>query len=216
MFDAKHMKERPIIFDNESVISILKGSKTQTRRVIHPQMSLMADWQHVRCPYGVAGDHLWVRETFMLEKWTRECGVPPPIPRDRPSKLVDDDEGYYWLWPHYAATDPKPELICEGGRSKGGFNCRWKASIYMPLWASRITLEILRVGAERLCEITEKDALAEGCQIMEGYTPDGEVGIANARYSYKQRWDSINAKRGFGWDANPWVWVIEFKRLEDK
>jgi hypothetical protein len=102
----------------------------------------------------------------------------------------------------WKATDPTPEL--EIGTGEAG--AKWSPSIHMPRWASRITLEIVNVRVERVQEITETGAILEGV--------DASKYEKSYRYAFTQLWDSINAKRGFGWDANPWVWVLEFKKVE--
>lgn len=88
------------------------------------------------------------------------------------------------------------------------FMGKWKPSIHMPRWASRITLEVTRVRVERLQDISESDAKAEGCSVSKD-----SHGEYQARVAFTELWDSINAKRGFGWSVNPWVWVVEFKKL---
>jgi hypothetical protein len=194
------MKERPIIFSGEMVRAILDGRKTQTRRVIknvpaillYPQIQdagvpipeLIEAYKKAwlgACPYGHPGDRLWVREN---------------IRRGKEGNLA-----------FYAAD--------EGLVTKNGECVRWifnephVPSIHMPRWASRITLEITDVRVERLKNITNNDALAEG-------VPDIRDKINNfdMRDCFAPFWDSLNAKRGFGWDVNPWVWVISFKRIE--
>jgi hypothetical protein len=214
--------DRPILFSGEMVRALLGGSKTMTRRVVKPQPEhgiswitcdgspAQSDWKlrdadgddtdsELRCPYGVPGDRLWVRETW----------------------------------------GP-----CAGGvvfRADGGTACpdggKWKPSIFMPRWASRITLEVVSVRVERLQDISEKDAKAEG---LKGLTKDGQLvkyGIpdrdglpgtddvgwpwsewnADPRAAYRTLWESINGDGS--WDANPWVWVVGFRvaeRLEGK
>lgn len=191
-------KERPILFSAQMVRAILDGRKTQTRRVINPQPIWVADPSVpfkttdadpkgiINCPYGKTGDRLWVRETFCYH----------------------DDLAMYL----YKADD----VTC----------CKWKPSIHMPRWASRITLEIVSVRVERLQDISEKDAIAEGiskvpfrpCEgwpICDGYMvgkDDGVTGLAaKASTAYKKLWESINGPGS--WDLNPWVWVVEFRRI---
>lgn len=136
---------------------------------------------------------------------------------DRPIRWTDDaDWGRYWELPHYKATDEKPYLTDNDDNEVG-----WKPSIHMPRWASRITLEVVSVRVERVQDISEEDAVAEGCN---GYTIWGPVPGESWRTEPKEDvsaidkfatlWDSINAKRGFSWDINPWVWVVEFKRVD--
>lgn len=243
------MNEKPILFSGEMVRAILDGRKTQTRRVIKPQPhGLCADipsvidahflnaklgWRfedregrrshdELRCPYGLPGDRLWVRETHVFEWWEDE----PKPPTDRPLYHHKGDgtefDEPYWLWPHYRATDPAPELCYEDDPHGGdGPMCKWRPSIFMPRWASRITLEIVNVRVERLKEITQADVLAEGIKHTEGdgYWLAPLAGVPdypwnNAISAYVALWNSINEKRGYDWNINPWVWVVEFKRLE--
>ncbi|HEY4137065.1 MAG TPA: hypothetical protein VGN65_01320 [Casimicrobiaceae bacterium] len=213
------MKERPILFSGEMVRVILDGRKTQTRRVVTPQPNAGdadASWPHDRsrltfldiiekpeyyaacgwCRQGAPGDRLWVRETF----FDYDAGEPAPrgaTPLDH--KVLIDERIEYRATPWYHEfADPE---ACGP----------WRPSIFMPRWASRITLEITAVRVERLQDINEADAIAEGCtgahfeNAAEDYAPTDE---------YRKLWDSLNAKRGYGWKVNPWVWVIQFSKLE--
>lgn len=170
-------------------------------------------------PYGQVGDRLWVKETYVFEWWEDE----PKAPTDRPIHFHKGDgtehDEPYWLWPHYRATDPEPELFYDDHPDEP--YCKWRPSIFMPRWASRINLEILNVRVERLHDITAAGVLAEGIKQTEqdGYwlaplagTPDFPWG--DARMAYASLWNSINSKSGMGWEVNPWVWVVEFKRVE--
>lgn len=221
------MAEHPILFSGGMIRAILDGRKTQTRRIVKPQPPAeypfaacdpngLCCWSTdgtddgdcypqenpLRCPYGVRGDRLWVRETFLIETWTREFGDIPPLPSDRPWKKTQDPEGGdRWQWAHYASTDEKPEL-CDMDDNPAP----WKPSIHMPRWASRITLEIVKVRVQRVRYITDSDAIEEGVSRANTSIP------GYARERFKALWDSLNAKRGYGWDLNPWVWVIEFTR----
>jgi len=195
------MKERPILFGGWAIPKILDGSKTQTRRVRKGNTSGL-------CPYGYPGDRLWVRETFCIES-SREVGpYEPPFKDGRPCRWHENDAwGFYWEQPHYRATDPTPEL--EIGTGDPGV--KWSPSIHMPRWASRITLEIVSVRVERVQEISETDAGAEG---VDWYSIENKIdGIERCQQAFIKLWNSINAKRGFGWDENPHVRVIEFKKL---
>ena len=98
----------------------------------------------------------------------------------------------------------------EGKRCRLDYGVKWRPSIHMPRWASRITLRVTNVRVERVQEISEEDALAEGVYGDEAAPFDQ----ATATMCFEALWDSINAKRGYGWDANPWVWVVEFERVE--
>ncbi len=230
---------KPIIFSSEMVKAILDGRKTQTRSPVKSQPSTNFDycrvvqvgkWFHIEadkpetvmhtvvCPYAI-GDRLWVRETFAVES---NCGIagseeyPPPFKDNRPIQWHDDLEyGKFWDQCHYKATDPLPEL-CYTDRDEPGV--RWKPSIHMPRWASRITLEIVNVKAERLQEITRSDIRAEGLVVPKEYCSD------DIEYNYRQwlgdefkrLWDSLYTKKlEYQWQANPWVWVISFKVIND-
>lgn len=172
-------------------------------------------------PYGRVGDRLWVKETFVIEWYEDE----PKAPSDRPIKHYEPNPLYYeydseaWLWPHYRATDPAPELFYEDATEEP--YCRWRPSIFMPRWASRINLEILNVRVERLHDITEAGVLAEGIRQSnseEKYWLAPLAGVPdfpwnNAISAYVALWNSINEKSGHDWNLNKWVWVVEFKRV---
>ena len=176
------MKERPILFSGPMVQPVLDDKKTKTRRVIPWLASLEC------CPYGVPGDRLWVRETWTTES-PRWDGEKPEAFMD--SVLTHNDALLY------KATDKDADRI-------------WRPSIFMPRWASRITLEITDVRVERLQDISEADAEAEGATPQVVLPGDAVSYVAG----FYWLWDSINAKRGYGWDRNPLVWVITFRRLK--
>jgi len=186
------MKERPILFSTPMVQAILAGHKTMTRRVAKDidgsdPLYETKDGEIIDtvklCPYGVPGDRLWVRETYMLM-------FNPYKPDEKPHI-------------HYKADYPRDTVV-------------WKSSMFMPRKYSRILLEITNVRVERVQQITEDDAIAEGCTLMVGVTSGGGMGLASPCYAFKKLWDKIYAKRGYGWDINPWVWVIEFKITQSK
>ena len=214
------MKERPIIFSAEMVRALLDGRKTQTRRLIKPQppndvAAVFGDFSYgkplhqQKCPYGQPGGRLWVRETFQ-----------PLCAHD--ARLIDLDyetgKGYSCSYP---ATDGIVEFI---DIFEGGWSSRCKSSIHMPRWASRITLGITSIRAERVMDISEADAIAEGCRpffdkrqpyIDNNLTFDP---IAGPQKAFEYLWDSIYTKRHDGkyvWAANPWVWVVEFKVMKN-
>ena len=209
------MKERPILFSAEMVRAILDGRKSQTRRVVKPQPVVDPEWEggayadvgatpsgagrqlvaasqlHVACPYGVPGDRLWIKEAFYREDY-----------------LQHGQQYHAVLW---KASTP------EGAEVIGGGPIKWRHGRYMPKDAARLLrLEITAVRVQRVQEIAIEDAQAEGFEYECGYYCDERVGHVDdtppdalfARY-----WDSLNAKRGYGWDVNPWVWVLEFKRV---
>lgn len=229
------MKEHPILFSTEMVQAILKGRKTQTRRVVKFPKWMQVDttiedcgqvWcerelAQDRCPYGQVGDRLWVRETFVLES---DLGWDIKLPTDRPIKTISDDfdNGVYHLIPHYRATEPEPNIVSEEQEDFDD-RTRWKPSIFMPRWASRITLEITGIRVERLQEIDELGALNEGTPEKYWDLQQGDMqtsaGIVKGPFltgtavkAYSRLWDKINGKK-HSWESNPWVWVIEFKKI---
>lgn len=204
------MKERPVIFNAEMVKAILDGRKTQTRRALTSHhINLIKFAAHIGecyplenmhdgsqsyylqyCPLGKVGDRLWVRETFAQGLCTE-------------STLA------------YKATH-KPEDLEEGWFER----IKWTPSIHMPRWASRITLGITGMHVERLNAISEEDALAEGCVALEGCKwhtfEEAKSGTPmhdhTAKDAFSALWQSIYGEES--WSSNPWVWVIEFKRVE--
>lgn len=207
------MKERPILFNGEMVKAILEGRKTQTRRVIKLRIhevgkisQITVDeigvWQGknpmslMSCPYGKPGDRLWVRETFAYVS----CG------ENDKGAIKKGENGIYPIgeydWDFYKIRYAATEDNCDW---EGG----WKPSIYIPRWASRINLEITDVRVERVQDISEEDAQSEGVEFEENSPSYEYSGL------FAHLWNSINQKRGYGWDKNPWVWVIEFKRIEN-
>jgi len=217
------MKERPILFSGEMVRAILEGRKTQTRRVIkpHPPLSewgITKPWsvsafqvgrlfcpgttREYKCPYGEPGDRLWVRETWA---YCSKCSHKQP---EKPEGVIYKADGDGFSTCH--VCDPKSMQP----------DYRWRPSIFMPRWASRITLEVKDVRVERVQDITESDAEAEGCTPWEYQHVDPGTGehLGNElsyRLGFHYLWDSINAKRGYGWDTNPWVWVVEFEVMNE-
>jgi hypothetical protein len=167
------------------------------------------------CPIAKVGDRLYVRETFTLEHCVE--GEDPPFADRRPVKGrdIDDVDGVTPLWvqPHYRATDPAPDLSCD---RPGCAQCRdhdmgphWVPSIHMPKWAARIWLEMTAVHVERLQDITTEQIIAEGVtsQLRE------HDAVVDLRQQFEDLWDGL-AKPGTRWADNPWVWVVEFKRVE--
>ena len=186
------MKERPILFSGPMVRAILEGRKTMTRRVIKPQPQgginksrLELDLIENRCPYGHIGDALWVRETFRL-----------------PSRL--DDATPEELEAQASRCDVR--FLADGETDLNG---KTRPAIFLRYGWHRITLEIVSVRVELLREITREDILKEGAIAPRDCIP---AVIGAERTIFAHLWDSINAKRGYGWIMNPWVWVVEFKR----
>jgi hypothetical protein len=183
------VRERPILFSSPMVRAILEGRKTQTRRVIGN---------------GTAEDiyRRWAdpEQSPQVVRLACRYGQPGDLLWVRETWATDDDKTFWYR--------------ADGETYNAGLP--WRPSIHMPRAASRITLEIVSVRVERVQDISREDARAEG---LTWVAPTwGIPGIANSwngdpRESFKALWNDINAKRGHGWDSNPWVWVVEFKRL---
>lgn len=149
------------------------------------------------CPYGKPGDRLWVRETWATIKEYDELSPSKITLYDRPPMLA------YAEW--------------TGAAREAQWRGRWRPSIHMPRWASRLTLEITEVRVERVQEISESDALAEGIDNTwkhASWLDDSGIWQPHTPITwFAGLWDSINLKRGYGWDSNPWVRCITFKRV---
>lgn len=223
-------KERPILFSCEMVRAILDGRKTQTRRVVtdrvlnkcmpsrHPSFAFDAV---TLCPYGVPGDRLWVRETWKCSWWGE--GEPERIAYKAGGKTQEiryAESVSYDLWSERMAEGGADDLEKAGWKvgeddifrhedcnRVAANDLRWRPSIVMPRWASRITLEVTDVRVERLQDISEGDVWAEGAiesgEFEEGYSAVG---------FFRELWESINGEGS--WDANPWVWVIDFEEVK--
>jgi hypothetical protein len=226
-------KERPILFSRAMVRAILDGKKTQTRRVCKEALMLPGGEQRGRlkaapgasewatavypardsgwiawaprddpglaeftkkayqhgfpCPYGAPGDRLWVRETWATMFYT--YGL-----ESTPSECTI-----------YRADHPNATSITG-----------WRPSIHMPRSESRITLEVTGVRVERVQDISEADARAEGLSWVTptwGVPGKAEAWHSDPREAFRALWDGINEARGYGWASNPWVWVVEFKPI---
>lgn len=223
------MKERPILFNSAMVRAVLAGTKTQTRRLVKlPHNNPLGVWEpfwfggencydrhgqdvpgrwtlgHSRtgdiigCPIAQAGDRLWVREA-----WRTVAGADTIPPRD----LMNVESSI-----HYEADES----------SSAGMG-KLRPGMFMPRWASRITLEVTGVRVERLQEISEADAMAEGIERMpclvpntrlwRNYTPGNgwTPSIAIPQNSFRSLWESINGPGA--WAANPWVWCVAFQKV---
>jgi hypothetical protein len=208
------------------VRAILAGSKTQTRRIVkprypweieeledgspwpwYPDYVTGGEWDGwVLCPYGQPGDRLWVRETFQplyADGW--EDGYNS----DGEAVNYKTGRGYA---PRFIATDGSTEFIDPDGE----VSSRVWPSIHMPRWASRITLEIAGVRVERLQDISEADAIAEGvdgqfCAKHAASSPWKDRLAPAAVHAFAALWESINGPGS--WNANPWVWVVSFGRI---
>lgn len=232
-YAMSQLKERPILFSAPMVRAIREGRKTVTRRIVKPQYvdgqwsvrraeaprneGHSHDWwlptgtqpyaALPRCPYGQPGDHLWLREA-----WAADAQVDSVAPRDlsigEPIVYLEDG----------SVRQTGCTMVSQG---------RGRPSIHMPRWASRILLEITDVRVERLQDISEPQALAEGIvgvdfrpddgfPICRGYMVGPDDGSSpletHASKAFAGLWRSINGPES--WDTNPWVWVVEFKRIE--
>jgi len=238
------MKEHPILFSGPMVRAILEGRKTQTRRVIkfprenslrsqhadHASFQtvypaplggfIFWDWKTsqefsdrayasrddgIRCPYGQPGDRLWVRETWRTEEL--ESGLD--------GVRYKADNAFRPIENTIEASD----AWGDASTNKHGvrYGSAWRPSIFMPHWASRLTLEVVSVRVERVQDISEQDAQAEGAQhitpsaILSAPMPWERRYEPGYRLGFEKLWNSINEGRGFGWHVNPWVWAVEFK-----
>lgn len=192
-------KERPILFSGPMVRALLEGRKTQTRRIVKrtdsgrvKAIGSARNWHLddplavLACPYGQPGDRLWVRETFRLFDSHEECSCYDAC--------------------RCAGAHGKPIY-----RADHSDDSKWTPSIFMRREYSRITLEIGSVRVERLQDISEEDAKAEGISEEWLKTAKGREGLVPV---FKELWESINGPGS--WDANPRVWVVEFKRNTSK
>lgn len=195
------MKERPILFSAPMIKSILAGEKTQTRRVVkkpfeipcitgdcsHEKQDECDDFLRAQCPYGNIGDQLWVRETFAFI-YPNEFPVPQKECR---VEYRADTNGSCLpgQWP----DEERDHDDCP----------KWKPSIHMPRFASRINLRIVNIFIESLQDISEEDARFEGC-------PNDTW--RNPKQWFEDIWMGINGEKS--WSEDPWVWVIEFERIK--
>lgn len=233
------MIERPILFSAPMIRALLAGTKTQTRRAVRVQPSARVGAAQVaaglwawlrgddgsieslilgkgRCPFGQPGDRLWVRET-----WCKGCAHEDDDSvciAYRASQGPNDGPASSLL----VNNIPRPEGVALWKDSDEV----WRPSIFMPRWASRILLEVTDVRVERLQDISEADAAAEGVE-QYGTGKDGGLRSINktwrayghedtqhavsAHASYRSLWNAINGANS--WDANPWVWAVSFRRV---
>lgn len=218
-------KERGMIFNAEMVRAILSGQKTQTRRIVKNVTSdncmtltkpsknrdgvythVMDAPKHGLFPHGTVGDRIWVRETWqgpLVDFERSDDLLRNPEKYEKPENCVYEADGV-----------PAPEFY----DADDNLRCCWRPSIHMPIWASRILLEITNVRVERLNDISEQDAIAEG---IERYNDDGIVyygpygkGDCRPERAFSDLWKSIYGDES--WEKNPWVWCISFKRVQEQ
>ena len=184
------MKEKPIIFSTDMVKAILAGKKTQTRRVIKPQPKYLSYWT---VPvWVVKGEYL-----SGVSKWFTFCPY----------------QTGQTLWVRETWIQDCDDKIYKADSEVNPSDFKWKPSIFMPRSFARIFLKITNIRVERIQDISEEDVKAEG------FTGGNDLQNPCAKPAIKwffYLWNAINKKRGFGWDVNPWVWVIEFERIKEK
>lgn len=214
------MKERPIIFNSEMIRALVDGRKTQTRRPLKSRHLGNGDWacafcengmrldglSDIKCPYGKIGDRLWVKET-----WS-----PDPNADHDSRNTCTESKISFVEW--NGCGQPIDQIPVELRNPKNviyksdwrGGDLIWTPAIHMTRWASRITLEITGIRIERVRDITKENAIGEGVCFGDGSDSFGPI------EAFIRLWNSIYEFKGLGWDANPWVWVIEFKMMEIK
>ncbi len=230
------MKERPILFKSEMVNAILAGRKTQTRRILKPKYSVatfydylpndeypyymrrqdavwdsfktMAELAGKYCPHGTIGDRLWVRETWA--DVNTESG--PGFAFRAGGIHFCTDDAYPVDYSRYPGMQFS---MWYGDLERGEDGHNWRPSIFMPRWASRLTLEITEVRVQRLQDITEADILAEGVTVdlaakMTG-TPWSD--LPTLHHAWAALWDHINYEKA-PYESNPYVWALTFRRTE--
>lgn len=254
-------RERPILMTGEMVRVTMAGLKYQTRKVIKAETievrledfdSIIdaihsfedrfgpAAQKYLRCPYGVPGDLLYVREGW--RPWSWHEGEPLVFEykadgaRAEIAPDLGPDEWYdYEQWEDRIRESLTDEMVAAGIEPdengiyewEGESPLRWRPSIHMPKWASRLWLRITDVRVERVQDISEEDAIAEGCDatkevdhstdgksLGEGFVMGPMTCYHSAVGNFEILWDSINAKRGYGWDENPYVWALTYERVE--
>ena len=221
------MKETGMLFNGAMVRALLDGRKTQTRRIVKGQefwgdaainarpidgglwriegatqinpwlLDNSVTFVDVKSPFGQVGDRIWVRETFALSVIDPDGGPPEDAPENYDVIYREGDQ------PDGGWTDSAGNKI----------SAPWKPSLHMPRWASRITLEITDVRIERLHDISEADSIAEGIELtLRGWksTKYEHVFYTLPVMAFQDLWEST----GGDWNANPWVWVIEFKQIK--
>jgi hypothetical protein len=223
------MKERPIIMSAESVRAILGRRKTQARIVINPMIFIEVDngdeppiyqddpefpeayRKYGTNRYGAVGDRLWVRETYQF--------------LSMPDHEYPMDVDWYEGAPRHALENGYSKDSVVYRADSRGSDIPWRSPMSMPRWASRITIEITDIKVERLQDISEEDAIAEGVD-MESSHASRCIDIKTAPYDndlikgsailtvFKNHWDSLNSKRGYSWKSNPMVRAISFKVVE--
>lgn len=234
---AMEPRERPILFSSPHVRAILDGRKTVTRRPVRPGV-LDDGWPNVpplaiahaasRCPYGGPGDRLWVRETWRVASSGRHYPTQTTtvyVEYREQSESHGHERGRQHRTRWTIDDSASDVLILSAYGNQKPY--RWRPSIHMPRWASRILLEVLDVRVERVQAITEDDARAEGCESdvdvlgrlthLRGSDAARSLPsrLRSARDEFRAVWDRAYGKDpALAWAANPWVWRVAFRRVE--
>jgi hypothetical protein len=198
------MKDRPILFSGPMIRAILEDRKVQTRRVIKSQPTLPYAW------HGCwDGAQFWTDNAQQGEKGETEY-------RTVPYGTIGDRLWVRETWRgQQGAIEYRADTDSHGpadGRADGESK-NWRPSIFMPRWASRITLEVTGVRVERVQDITQQEVKAEGISPYTFARGCLSETPPDPRWKFIEIWNDINAKRGYSWESNPWVWVVEFKKV---
>lgn len=216
--------EGPLLMSAPMVLATLRDEKTKTRRVlklpslcefhggfnpdglpiIHRQVSPPQGWRKqgihrpevFPCPYGEVGDRLWIKETFGVS-WSAGALIDPTVNYRADGMQKPIGAAIHATWREFFLRERQTVWNPD----------QWRPSIFMPRFLSRITLEVTEVRVERLQDITEADAIAEGAQCA------GFPASLTNRGAFALLWDKLAKEPEYAWDANPWVWVLSFRRL---
>jgi hypothetical protein len=188
---------KPILFSTPMVLAILDGRKTQTRRIVKPQPS--------------SG----IRKSVFVKSGLEDGHGREIKPRYQPSDILWVRETWAEVSSgiiEYKATYKEP-YTGSAEIDHVGNKIKWRPSIHMPREAARIFLRVKNVRVERLRDITEEDARDEGILLSYGASDKRVCRFQNYRDAFRALWDDLNKKRGYGWNMNPWVWVVEFEHM---
>lgn len=195
------MKETGIIMSGSHPVDILEGRKTMTRRTWGlEEINKYPDlWEW----FGHDNSGRW---SFRFKPGDRILNIKCPYggPGDR-----------LWVRETWSTVIPNGLVFKAGSTGMALSLVKWRSSMFMPRWASRILLEITEVRAERVQDISEEDAISEGCKADNLTAALNNIEYLSARNRFMLLWDSLNAKRGHGWEKNDWVWVINFAVIEE-